>query len=197
MEIWALYGIRVRLDQLWQNKIRDTSDLGDIDLHKSLFGCIGVHKISMECQVQFPTNPDQSMIFHNLYLSIKCGPFLRYIDFWSVTCRWQVDPEELTLLENGPSAPVEEGLRYRFSNRHPQTETIGLVLGYRVTQPVPLAPIGTGWKNQPVPLRLPRWRKRAASLVPVGNTNRYQRVFPVYLKFLFYFFCLFFENCSA
>ena len=61
-----------------------------------------------------------------------------------------------TLPENGPSAPVEEALRYRFSNRHPQTETLGSVLGYRVTQLVPLAPICTGWKNQPVPLRLPR-----------------------------------------
>jgi hypothetical protein len=51
------------------------------------------------------------------------------------------------LPENGPSAPVEEAHRYRFSNRYPQTETIGSGLGYRVIQPVPLAAIGTGWKN--------------------------------------------------
>ena len=77
------------------------------------------------------------------------------------------------LLENRPSAPVEEAFRYRFSNRHPQTETIGSGLGYRVIQPVPL--------------RLPRWRKRAISLVLVGISNRYQRVFNVYPKFLFLF----------
>ena len=28
----------------------------------------------------------------NLYLLIKSGPFLRYIDFWSVMYQWQVDP---------------------------------------------------------------------------------------------------------
>ena len=100
------------------------------------------------------------------------------------------------LLENGPSAPVAEALRYRFSNRHPQTETIGLGLGYRVFQPVPLAPIGpswkkptgafeaatltqacslfgTGWKYQPVPKRLHACISVAASKAPVGFSNRY------------------------
>ena len=94
---------------------------------------------------------------------------------------------QLSLLENRLSAPVEEALRYRFSNRHPQTETLGSGLGCRVNKPVPLAPIGTGWKNQPVPLRLPRRCKRAASLVPVGISNRYQRVLPVYPEFFIYF----------
>ena len=108
------------------------------------------------------------------------------------------------LLENGPSTPVEEALRYRFSNRHPQTETIGLGLGYRVFQPVPLAPIGPSWKK-------PTGAFEAATLTQacnlfgtswesacnlVGISNRYQRVFSVYPKF-FYLFCLFFENCYA
>ena len=43
----------------------------------------------------------------------------------------------ITLLENEPSEPVEEGLRHRFYNRYPQTETIGLSLGHRVFHPVP------------------------------------------------------------
>ena len=91
---------------------------------------------------------------------------------WSVTAVRSAIP----LLENGPSAPVEEVLRYRFSNRHPQTETLGLGLEYRVNKPVPLAPIeptgafeaatltqacnlfGTGWYGwyfQPVPKSFP------------------------------------------
>ena len=108
--------------------------------------------------------------------------FIYHSPPWSVTAVRSAIP----LLENGPSAPVEEALRYRFSNRHPQTETLGSGLEYRVNKPVPLALIGTGWKNQPVPLRLPRWRKRAASLVPVGISNRYQRVF---LFILIFFIC--------
>ena len=86
-------------------------------------------------------------------LGVRAGQyFIYHSPPWSVTAVRSAIP----LLENGPSAPVEEALRYRFSNRHPQTETLGLGLEYRVNKPVPLALIGTGWKNQPVPLRLPR-----------------------------------------
>ena len=77
-----------------------------------------------------------------------------------------VTTNHVTLLENGPWAPVEEVLRHRFCNRFPQTETNGLGLGHRVSHPVPYAIIGTGWKDQPVP-------QMAASVVPVGLSNRY------------------------
>ena len=42
-----------------------------------------------------------------------------------------------TLLENGPWAPAEKGLRHRFPNRCPATATNGLALRHRVSQPVP------------------------------------------------------------
>ena len=41
------------------------------------------------------------------------------------------------LLENGPWAPAEKGLRHRFPNRCPATATNGLALRHRVFQPVP------------------------------------------------------------
>ena len=42
-----------------------------------------------------------------------------------------------TLLENGPWELVGNGLRHRFSNRFPPTETNCLVLGHWVFNPVP------------------------------------------------------------
>ena len=53
---------------------------------------------------------------------------------------------QFALLEKGPCEPVGKGLKKRFSNRFPQTETNGLGLGYRVFHPVPQATFGTGWK---------------------------------------------------
>jgi len=97
------------------------------------------------------------------------------------------------LLENGPSTPVEEALRYRFSNRHPQTETIGLGLGYRVFQPVPLAPIGTGWKKPTGAFEVATLTQ-ACSLFGTGwYFQSVPKSFPVYP--IFYLFSLFFENC--
>ena len=63
-----------------------------------------------------------------------------------------VFPWTLPLLENRPSAQAEEGQRNRFPNRCHATATNGLALRHRVFNRC---------------LRLP--------LVPVGNTNRYQR----------------------
>ena len=51
----------------------------------------------------------------------------------------------LTLLEKGPSAPVESELRYRFCNRYQETETNVVYLEHRVNHPVPKVSFATGW----------------------------------------------------
>jgi len=45
--------------------------------------------------------------------------------------------QQYTLLENGAWELVGNGLRHRFSNRFPPTETNGLALGHRVFNSVP------------------------------------------------------------
>ena len=46
-------------------------------------------------------------------------------------------PSVVSLLEKEPRQPVGNGVRHRFSNPFPSTETNVLALGHRVINPVP------------------------------------------------------------
>ena len=111
-----------------------------------------------------------------------------------------------SLVENEPWKPVKNGIRHRFSNRFPPTETNGLALGHRLFNPVPQAPIGTGWKVQPVLKGLPPTGTKEAAMLtqggsPFGTGWSFQPVPMIFFSFFpkssfvcYIYYCLFFYN---